>query len=173
MGLAIRVLTLTPTLEGDVNDGSGRFVRISADQSRHWPDRGSPFEPGHVYRAHELARFSAGSYSGYGEWRDWLAKLAGYAALPAAEGDRLPGHDHARGCWKLATSGPFYELINFTDCDGILGTEACQKLAQDFAAWNDRAQTADAGDGYDFGLYCRFRTAVAVAALRRGAVEFC
>jgi len=53
--------------------------------------------------------FAAGSYSGYGQWRQNLAKVAGYKSAEEA--------------WEL-NGGPFWELIYFSDCDGVIGQEA-------------------------------------------------
>ena len=49
--------------------------------------------------------FNAGSYHGYGSWRRDLARLGGYTG-PAE-------------CWE-GKSGPFSELINFSDCEGAI-----------------------------------------------------
>jgi hypothetical protein len=54
------------------------------------------------YTSEEDLRFGAGSYSGYNAWRDQLARLA--------------GHADARAVWNDPKSGPFVELINFSDC---------------------------------------------------------
>jgi hypothetical protein len=62
--------------------------------------------------------FRAGSYSGYNRWRNQLAQLVGY---PSAE-----------AVWSDPKDGPFVELINFSDCEGTLGTAICRKLFVDF-----------------------------------------
>ena len=65
-------------------------------------------------------------------WNE-LATLAGYA-----------GADDA---WER-TDGPFWELINFSDCEGVIGPKTSAKLAGDFAAFQEKA---DAHHGQWFG----------------------
>ncbi len=73
--------------------------------------------------------FCAGSYTQYGRWRDQLAAFA--AGVPAcnvwADPDRFRG-------------SPCYELIHFSDCDGIIGPAVSAKLASDFARYRDAAR---------------------------------
>jgi hypothetical protein len=72
----------------------------------------------------ESYSFRAGSYSGYGEWRNDLALAAGY------EGG-------SEGVWNQVdrrgmTGRPFEELINFPDNDGLIGPVISEKLYNDF-----------------------------------------
>lgn len=71
----------------------------------------------------ESYSFRAGSYSGYGEWRNDLALAAGYEGGSA-------------GVWEKVDNGesgfPFEELINFPDNDGVIGPIVSQKLYDDF-----------------------------------------
>ena len=94
-------------------------------------------------------------------------KLAGY---PLTEYRGHFGKDesaHAAACWNGAT-GPFYELINFTDCDGTIGPEVAAKLARDFAEWDERAQVVG-GEWYE--AYAEWRRCFEFAA-HTGAVRF-
>lgn len=62
----------------------------------------------------------AGSYGGYNLFREFLAESAGYTP-----------HD----CWESPYSylgSAFYELVNFSDAEGTIGTEASRALYQDF-----------------------------------------
>ena len=72
--------------------------------------------------------FRAGSYSGYGEWRNDLA----LASMGIG----------AETVWKKADDGeknlPFSELINFSDADGIIGPMASQRLYQDFVKYEKK-----------------------------------
>lgn len=68
-------------------------------------------------------RFRAGSYGGYGQWRDDLRQQFNHATEP----DR-----------------PFYELIFFADNEGSIGSEAARDLLADFREHADRyAQVSD------------------------------
>ncbi len=108
-----------------------------------------------------MLSFRAGSYGGYNAWRDILAKLAGYGS--------------ARGAWEASdagrNNGPFWELINFSDCEGTIGPVVAAKLARDFAEWEDRARAANSGDDYWMKLYALWRRAFELAA-DGGAVDF-
>jgi hypothetical protein len=65
--------------------------------------------------------FRAGSYSGYNAWREELSKAA-LGVEPS-----VVWNDHDRWCDK-----PFFELINFSDCEGVIGPTVAAKLALDF-----------------------------------------
>ncbi len=68
--------------------------------------------------------FRAGSYGGYNAWRRWLAEQAGYSDDDAHEG-------------RIADA-PFLPLVNFSDCEGVIGAETSRRLAADFAAFADK-----------------------------------
>ena len=117
--------------------------------------------------------FSCGPYSHYGEWREWLAQLAGYPQTehpdPRCRGtERL----HIAGAW-IATAGPFRELLDFFDNEGEIGPVVSAKLARDFAEWDTRALASVSGDASDwrYRLFCNFRRAFDWAA-DDGCVEF-
>jgi len=72
--------------------------------------------------------FRAGSYSGYGTWRDWLAQAVMQGILSKAGG--------AQSMWETGDGGdfslPFMEMINFSDAEGAIGPVASKKLYNDF-----------------------------------------
>lgn len=108
--------------------------------------------------------FRAGSYSGYGQWRERLAQFAGYPKA-AFEGEEP---SHLVGAW-MSPYGPFHELLNFSDCEGAIGPAASARLAFDFASHQARA---DASPDERFRhLYAEWRQAFELAALG-GAVHF-
>lgn len=105
-----------------------------------------------IYHAEETDAFRAGSYGGYSQWRNWLATVAGFA--------------DAQAFWGTATPGtPFYELINFSDCEGLLGAQACGRLAVDFAAIQPE------GNEWQLALYEAWKVSCEMAA-QSGAIEF-
>ena len=125
--------------------------------------RAAPLEEGACYGFEESMDFRAGSYSGYGEWRNELARIAGYLAHPAAT-----RHPYSEGAWA-ALSGPFWELINFADNEGVIGSTVAAKLAADFAAMDAKAmQTTEL---WFYELYRTWRRAFEMAA-DSGAVSF-
>lgn len=85
--------------------------------------------------------FRVGSYSGYNNWRNELARLAGYKITKYTEMGQ-ERECYAAGAWQSG-SGAFWELINFSDCEGVLGTEVCKKLLADFIEYDERAKTFD------------------------------
>ena len=104
------------------------------------------------YDGLEELDFRAGSYSGYNWWREKLAEFAGYPAKGRA-------HDL-----------PFYELINFSDCEGVIGPETSEKLAKQFEAHMARAH-AEIDDECWLAVYHRFARAFDIAA-HDGFVSF-
>lgn len=112
--------------------------------------------------------FRAGSYSGYGRWREQLAAMAGY---PPVDGEGF-SHRHSNGAWN-ATEGPFWELICFADNEGVIGSVAAAKLALDFAAHDEMAKGFAANDlqPWFYEMYQTWRRAFEAAA-DGGAVEF-
>ena len=107
-----------------------------------------------AYNCEKSMRFRAGSYSGYNAWRDQLARLAGYGSAEKA--------------WKK-DSGPFWELINFSDCEGTIGSVVSAKLAKDFAEFQEKANSSN--DDYFKSLYNSWRKAFEMAQ-DNGAVKF-
>jgi hypothetical protein len=75
--------------------------------------------PSHSHRA--------GSYSGYGQWRDWLAQAAYGKRIESVWDDIDAG----------GYGGPFAELINFADNEGTIGPVASKKLYRDFVMLED------------------------------------
>jgi hypothetical protein len=73
--------------------------------------------------------FRAGSYGGYNLWRDQLSRFA--LGVPAEDVWLEPRRYRGK---------PFAELIDFTDCDGRIGTTVAAKLAEDFATHAARAR---------------------------------
>ncbi len=63
--------------------------------------------------------FRAGSYTGYNRFRDQLAfKVSG-----------KPAEDY----WNAGTENlPMHDMINFSDCEGYIGTASCKRLADQF-----------------------------------------
>jgi hypothetical protein len=110
------------------------------------------------------------SYSGYNRLREMLAEFAGYPLTERK--DRIFGIKmrHDAGAWS-AKEGPFWELINFTDCDGTLGPKACSKLRDDFRSYAERA--AAHPDEAFRGFYEEMSKMFEWAGDGTGAIVFC
>lgn len=85
---------------------------------RDFPEHHS-LTPG-IYAYAESNDWGAGSYSGYNQWRDWLSRSA--LGVSAEEVWRNFDRWRDRGvAW----------LINFSDCEGIIGAEVCARILAD------------------------------------------
>lgn len=121
-----------------------------------FPGYGDNLQDGQVYKSEDSFGFRAGSYGGYSEWRNQLAKLAGYSS--------------AEQCWQTPEKpGPFYELINFSDCEGVIGPETSKKLAEDFATFGHVASLHE--DEYFRAKYQDWKKAFEFAS-ENGCVDF-
>lgn len=117
-----------------------------------------------LYSAEFGDDFRAGSYSGYNRWREELARFAGYPPTRHDGGYGGPRDLCAAACWEGAT-GPFSELINFADNEGVIGPITAGKLARDFAEWDARAKAHQGPLGeWFYESYCQWRKAFETAA---------
>lgn len=127
-----------------------------------------------AYSAVESFHFRAGSYSGYNAWREELSKLAGYAAMPVdryGTGNVQQRHDYTA---FNAESGPFWEMIRFSDCEGVIGAAVSAKLAKDFADFDEKAKAHQCELGpsdWFYQKYQEWRKAFEMAA-DGGCVRF-
>lgn len=128
-------------------------------RQQDFPARMAPMVAGGVYKIHgERHAFRAGSYGGYNHWREQLALMV-LGIEPKAIWTNRAGF---AGC-------AFYELIDFSDCEGIIGTEAARKLAGDFDKFQAKADQHE--DDYFREKYSNWRKAFHLAA-DGGYVDF-
>ena len=171
MGLDITAYRKIEIANGAAVDEDGDPVDYDEHQRFYFnPDfqgREEGLVEGAIYtRGTEEHDFRAGGYGGYNAWREELAKLAGYPATPHTR--YLVTEDrHDAGAWE-ATEGPFWELINFSDCEGVIGPVVSAKLAKDFEEFDERAKVI--GD-YFYDRYLDWKLAFELAA-DGGAVVF-
>lgn len=131
-----------------------------------FPEHIAGVEEGY-YAAERGGGFRAGSYGGYNQWREELAKLAGYPSRPEERYGRVEER-HDRGAQE-AGQGPFFELIYFSDCEGTIGPKFSAKLAKDFSDYQAKADGHT--DEYWRDKYTEWRKAFEFAA-NNGAVSF-
>ena len=168
MGLDVRAyrsveLVTTDTEKGYALDEQGEEV-IHLYPAEDFAARMDRLVPG-FYRASrdESFGFRAGSYIWYGSWREWLANQVGASfwartAMAWAHHPTLPA---------IRPGQPFYELIDFSDCEGCIGPETSKKLAKDFAEQADKVK----GDEVQMRIYRNFQQAFELAS-NGGAVDF-
>ena len=136
---------------GGVRRPAGEERPAPARRSGRGLDRDTWYEPTDQTKSYG---FRAGSYTGYGEWREGLAEYAGLTV---------------RDYWgKPDTGQPFYELINFADNEGTIGPEAAADLLADFRQHEAGYKAAHSGGGamdqYDIERYHHWMLAFELAA---------
>ena len=154
-----------PRLGKDGEPVGERELRL---EPADFPERFAGLAAGRVYRYAETYSFRAGSYSGYNAWRNELAKLAGYGQTPARSLDGQTELRYDATVWKLK-KGPFWELIDFSDAEGVIGPAACKRVHQDFLQY--RAAAAAHPDDYFRVSYEDWMKAFAMCA-NGGAIVF-
>ena len=96
-----------------------------------------------------------GSYSSYSSWRYEIAKLF---------------NNHTKEMyWLDVKNAPFNELLNFSDCEGLIMGDYLNKIQQDFSKYFTLAESSLSS--YDFEQYCKIKEIFDFAA-PNGMVEF-
>jgi len=170
MGLDITAYSGLTKIENPARDQYGdlRGSVVTFFANASFPGREEGVDANAVYSYSNSFEFRAGSYSGYNAWREWLAQIAGY---PAIKCNRWNGRTEMRhdAAASAAGAGPFYELLHFSDCEGVIGHVVSAKLAKDFAEFQAKADAAE--QGYLKESYAKWRKAFEIAA-NNGAVKF-
>lgn len=123
---------IDPVTREEITDG----VRFYANPD--FPGRQGQIEDRAVYSYEDSLGGWSGGYGRYNRWREELAELAGWPLSEYEQYGRM-WPSHAASAWA-ATEGPFWELINFSDCEGVIGAEVSAKLANDFAEHDEKAR---------------------------------
>jgi len=184
MGLDISYysnLKLSGKQTGEESDWEDHDVRI-------YNEKCFTYQLGSLIREHlydttpssHYGGFRAGSYGGYNQWRNNLAKMAGYNDAEEVWQDET--FDSFKVCNnrkdKLDSINgeiverikPFYELINFSDAEGSIGPEIAKKLYEDFVNFDEQAQNYTEEDWF-YKLYEEWKEAFKIAS-ENGAVLF-
>lgn len=143
--------------EGDGEDCDYQ-TEITAYPNPDFPAQADGLVKG-IYKVEGGDSFRAGAYSAYNRFREQLAQMVGYSPQQAWDGS--------------ISDKPFLELVNFSDCEGMIGPVTSAKLAADFAA---HQATADVNENWmhvaTFAeMYRRFRLAFETAA-QGGFVQY-
>lgn len=97
-----------------------------------YSDRADGIEDGKVYEYDASVHHASLSYGAYNIWRDHIARLAGWPKGSYEQYGRN-WDSYAASAWD-ATEGPLWELINFSDCEGVIGPKTSAKIAADLRA---------------------------------------
>jgi hypothetical protein len=112
------------------------------------------------YDYDECFDFRAGSYRGYNIFRSNLCNT-----VNGITDSELWSMDKEK-----AKKLPFYYLINFSDCEGFIGTKYCKKLYKDFCEFETVYQEKQ-GDQYYLMTYSNFKEAFRIGS-NNGVVSF-
>lgn len=179
MGLDITAYRKLEKLECNLN-GDGEPIDPSTGEplyeyfkcfaNDYFPGREQGLESGACYKYEMAANVFSRAYSSYNHWREELAKLAGYP-LTNFEQLGIVQTSHAAAAWlgKVKDSEPFCELVNFTDCDGVIGPVVARKLLADFISFDEKAKAVDSHNFYKH--YTDIRRGLEMAA-DGGALQF-
>lgn len=159
MGLYIHVFYNLKKIESDEDDVDVFLEHRDLNSKK---SRCFDLEQG-GYQGEEGINFQAGSYGGYNEWRNELSVLM--LGCPA------------RYVWEHSEEykdKPFYELIDFSDCEGYIGPSISRKLAQDFE--NHRRMLSNrfamSDPEYFIEKYNLWASAFKQAAEKSGVIKF-
>lgn len=155
MGLDIsayrQVTKMNPSeleLDSDGYSINGDVTRMHDFQNENFPRQGEGLDLASYYDCGtEYFGFRAGSYSGYNQWRSELAQMAGVNESALGPSDTCA----------------FAELIYFSDCEGFIGPVVSAKLANDFAAFAQKAEDFSSNHPYFLQTYNNFRYAFEMA----------
>ncbi len=127
-----------------------------------------------VYEYCGNGSFRAGSYSGYNSFRKELLALVSseniedywknnstfieYRYIDMNREKKL-NNILENGNSKIKIT-PFLELIYFSDCEGLIGPEICEKLYKDFIKYNDVAK--EKLSEWHYELYCEFMKSTSI-----------
>lgn len=120
---------------------------------------GSIVRPNGVYEYAGSCYFRAGSYSGYNEWRNELSIAT--IGVPAKTVWRTP---------SAYEDSPFFELVQFSDCEGFIGPVVAGRLLEDSHAPSITAYAKGRGGRFE-GLFVQWRRAFELAS-DGGVIKF-
>ena len=150
-------------VEGEYDDSMNH---IKAYVNPDFTGRADDIKNGACYEFDDVEDGLSLSYGGYNLWRNELAKLAGWPIYPELSDN--PKQSYAASAWR-ASGGPFWELINFADNEGVIGGAVSAKLAKDFSDYQVKAD--EHHDEFFRTIYSQMRKCFEAAA-NSGLVNF-
>lgn len=123
-------LTIVPSPQFD-SDGEPRGPNQVKLAPVEFVERFAGLTAGKVYHYESAFEFRAGSYSGYNYWRNELAKLAGNEQTPFKSFNGKTELRYDATVWNIKR-GAFWELIDFSDAEGVIGPVVCKRVYKDF-----------------------------------------
>ena len=184
MGLDIRVVSKLEKCEIQNDDAYNKYpnvIQISTKNDLVF-NQSDGLEDGcyYQYSNSDYKAFRAGSYSGYGKWREQLSEAIGIKIedlwLSISRDTKLNDVLDTKSFDEI----PFVELLYFSDCEGTIGPIVSKKLYNDFISNRDRVEkyVSSSVPGRPIfykdwmSLYDDFTDAFRIAS-NGGAVDFC
>jgi len=159
MGLDISFGNNIKKISEEFADDYNHQTHVNIPDNDYFYAQQLPITHGH-YSFDSYGSFHLGSYGTYNSWRNLLSRIALGVSASAVWNDRN------RFC-----NSPFYELIDFSDCEGVIGSIASAKLSRDFTENRERIFAHHEADEWFRGKYDSFATAFSVAS-DNGFVRF-
>jgi hypothetical protein len=127
MGLDVSVYQNNKVLDINEDDEDYDYDFHAFAQEEEWEDRIKNLEKDRFYEGDQVAHLVSYPYSSHNRFREELIRLIGRS-------DLLYPHDGKINWDKLHPEKnlPFYELIYFSDCEGVLDWQTSEKLYNDF-----------------------------------------
>lgn len=160
-------------IDGDpIDKDTGELLQhdyVYIYKNNNFPGRADDLEDKSVYSFKDKLRDNNYSYGYYNRLRNTLAKIAGYKiGKYDSSGFGNIRESYCVECWNGKT-GPFSELICFSDCEGVIGSDVSKKLHKDFKDFQEKAQAE--GDEDFLNFYNSMKSAFEMAS-DNGAVDF-
>lgn len=134
-----------------------------------FPGRADEIEDDCCYEYEDTEHFFRRSYGRYNYLRNMLAQLAGYPLRQYDDDYQKNIDTFCLDCWE-GKEGPFSELINFSDCEGVIDSKNSKKLFSDFEKFQNKANKFQ--DDEFLYFYNSIRDAFKMAS-DNGVVRFC
>lgn len=127
MGLDVSVYQNYRVLDINEDDDDYDYNFNALSLEDEWEDRMKNLEKGKYYAGDRVAHLISYPYSSHNRFREQLIRLIGRS-------DLLLSHDGTIDWEALYPEKnlPFYELVYFSDCEGVLDWETSEKLYNDF-----------------------------------------
>ena len=155
----------SPRLDKDGISTEQNQVKLAPSD---FAERFAGLTAGAVYWYQSSFDFRAGSYSGYNYWRNELAKLAGYEQTSHKSVNGKTELRYDATVWKIKR-GPFWEFIDFSDAEGVIGPVVCKRVYRDFLQY--QAAASKHPDEYFRTSYGDWKKAFSMCA-SGGAIVF-
>lgn len=175
MGLDITAYSNIKCLDAHLNDDEEAVYNSTGEEVQEhsfhvwknpsFPGRADELIDGAIYTYEDCTGHGVG-YGGHYWWRNELAEMAGY---PLGEHEMSHGTEtnHFGGALN-SEGGPFYELINFSDCEGVIGAAVSTKLLADFKSFHEKAESIGS---HFFEQYKHWQSAMEMAS-NNGCIIF-